>query len=108
MKVYKLTNQTIKELFIIKGNRPKEEQERWLDSVRLEFISLCQKKDDYAKEYLTPDRQKINGDLFKEVDIPGGHLMFFFFDNRLDPFPELKKELLRIIGEIHRFEGWEE
>lgn len=109
MHIYKLDNQVIKELFILKGNHfDKQMQKDILDLKRVEFISVCKTNDDWAIEYLTPDRESISGDIFKEVDLPDGHMMFYIWNNRLDIFPDLKKELLRIIGETRHFDSWED
>jgi len=109
MKVYKLDQQEIQELFILKAKlNSKDEIRDYLDSIRQKFIELCQTNEDWAIEYLTLDRKSISGDIFKEFDLPDGHLMFYIWNNRLDIFPELKKELLQIIGETHRFVNWED
>ncbi len=109
MKVYKLDQQEIQELFILKANlNTKDETRNYLDSIRQKFIELCQTNEDWVIEYLTPDRESISGDIFKEVYLPGGHLMFYIWNNRLNIYSDLKQQLLHIIGETHRFVNWED
>lgn len=107
MKVYKLENQEIKGLYVLKANLyTKDELINYLDSLRLKFIDACKTNEDWSSAYLTNENQSIIGDIFNEVDLPDGHLMFYVLSNRFAQFPDLEKEVLHIIGKTHRFENW--
>ena len=109
MKVYKFDNQDIQELFLLKANsKTHTDLVEHLKSIRLKFIQLCKTNDDWSTEYLTESKESISGDILKEIDLPNGHIMFYIWNNRLNLYPDLKKQFLGIIGKTHRFENWED
>lgn len=109
MKVYNLENQEIKGLYVLKANLyTKDDLTNYLYSLRLKFIDVCKTNDAWAKTYLTNEDQSIMGDIFKEVDLPDGHLLFYVLSSCFAQFPDLEKEVFHIIGKTHRFENWED
>lgn len=109
MHTYKLNTNPIYELFVLKANsKTHSELVDYLKSIRMKFIDLCKTRNDWSTTYLTNENQSISGDIFNEIDLPGGHIMFYVLSDRFVQFPDLQKELLRIIGGTRRFENWED